>query len=145
MLILLSALGCATVDTKAINDDGEEKTLLSDSARLYWQGVRWEDSELSSNFIELEDDRALFRSRMEDRLKEEKLVEATILRVRVMDVEGASIPLTGTWRTGTVLVRLEGYTLPAQIVVTEEREQSWYRTASGWWLDWEEDAEEHAP
>jgi hypothetical protein len=45
-----------------------------------------------------------------------------------------------TWRTGTVLVKVEGYTLPAQIVRTEEIEQTWFRTPSGWFLQWDPDA-----
>jgi hypothetical protein len=34
-----------------------------------------------------------------------------------------------------VRVRVESYTLPAQIVQLDETSQDWYRTSKGWFID----------
>ena len=136
MFLLLS---CVSADLKAIRQDDQEQTLLQESARLYWEGVRWEVPEQSVTFI-AEDDQALFQARIADQRKEERITEALILKATLEEVPPETTASSDVWRTGTVLVRLEGYTLPAQILLTEELTQSWYRTPSGWVLDWDPEA-----
>ncbi len=138
MLPLLHAFSCIHTDTQAIRQDDQEKKHLSESAQDYWDGVRWEVDDQSALFIE-EDDRALFRSRVEEQRKGERLVDVAVLKIDLQPPP-ESAAQGETWRTGTVLVKVEGYTLPAQIVRTEEIEQTWFRTPSGWFLQWDPDA-----
>ena len=146
LLLLLSA-GCRhSVDQDAIRQAEQEKQYLSDSARIYWDGLRWGDTEKISAFIEDEEDRALFRSRMEDRHKKERLVDVEVLRVKLITTTEAELAGTvlppGAVFLGDVRVRTEGYSLPAQILRTEEHQQDWYRTTAGWWVAWDPDAED---
>ena len=141
--VLLVLGGCKSpgalgMDKNGIRTPEQEKQFLADSARIYWEGVRWGDAERSSNFIEGPDDRGVFRSRFEDRREQERVVDAEILRVRVIPVEGAD---EGALMMGEVLLRVEAYALPAQVLKDNELEQAWYRTAGGWWLTWDPDDE----
>lgn len=138
-VILATFFSCIPADVQALRQEDQERELLSSSARQYWDGVRWDVDDQSADFI-VEDDRALFRTRIAEQRKGERLIETTILKVTLEDVPADQTASTGTWRTGTVLVQLEGYTLPAQIVRTEELSQEWFRTMDGWFLDWDPDA-----
>jgi len=140
MTALLAAFfSCIPADVQALRQEDQERELLSASARQYWDGVRWEVDDQSADFI-VEDDRALFRTRIDEQRKSERLIETTILKVSLDEVDAEQTATTGTWRTGTVLVQLEGYTLPAQIVRTEEVSQAWFRTMDGWFVDWDPEA-----
>ena len=123
-------------DRNAIKGDDQEQQLLGDSARLYWEGVRWGDVDKAANFIQ-PDRRALFRVREADRQREEKLISAEILQVTLDEQVPTQERQGGRWRTGSALVRTEGYELPAQILHSEEIDQLWYRTEDGWWVDWD--------
>ena len=77
-VILAAATSCLpAADVQALRLEDQEKDMLSDSAFKYWQGVRWEVDTQAVMFI-TEDDRALFRSRIEEQRKSERLVETTI-------------------------------------------------------------------
>jgi hypothetical protein len=136
MLTILTALGCLHPDLQAIRQEDQERDKLAESATKYWDGVRWEVDDQSAMFIDA-DDRALFRSRIEQQRKTERLVDVAVLQV-TLDPQPEQH--TDTWRTGTVLVKVEGYTLPAQIVRTEEVSQTWVRTPTGWFLQWAPEA-----
>jgi hypothetical protein len=137
-ILWLVLSGCA-VDRSAIRSDDHEQSYLRESADLYWDSVRWGDIERASAFIERPEDRVLFRVRLQDRQEMRRLTEASVLRALVIKPTQLDEPdAEGRWRTGEVLVRTEGYTLPAQIVKTEELTQEWYRTTAGWWLYWDE-------
>ncbi|MFT5680687.1 MAG: hypothetical protein ACI8RZ_001593 [Myxococcota bacterium] len=138
MLVLLTTFSCIHADTQAIRQDDQEKKQLSEAAQEYWDGVRWEVDDQSAMFIN-EDDRALFRSRVDEQRDLERLVEATVLQV-TLDPALEITTQNETWRTAIVLTKVEGYTLPAQIVRTEEVSQTWFRTPSGWFLEWDPDA-----
>lgn len=138
MVNLLSAvvwlgLGCAH-DKMAIRDDAHERQLLSTSARLHWDGVRWGDVDRASQFIEAPELRAAYRLHFGEQLSQKRFTEVAVVNVTVHEdpERGPSDP----WRTGDVLVRAEAFTLPAQIVKVEDIAQRWYRTPDGWWLDW---------
>jgi len=139
LAILASFLSCIPADVQAIRKDDQERDQLADAARLYWEGVRWEVDDQSADFID-EENRALFRSRVEEQRKMERIIEATILKVTVNEAPVEQTAKTDSWRTGTVLVKLEGYTLPAQIVRIEEVSQEWNRTPDGWFLQWDPEA-----
>ena len=140
MTVIFAALfSCIPADVQALRQEDQERELLSASARQFWEGVRWEVDDQSADFI-TEDDRALFRVRVAEQRKTERLIETTILRVTLDDVPAELTATTDTWRTGTVLLQLEGYTLPAQIVKTKEHSQEWFRTTDGWFVEWDSDA-----
>lgn len=147
---MLLGMGCtpssrAVVDQDAIRQSEQEKQYLADSARLYWEGMRWGDAEKVAAFIESEEDRALFRARLEDAREVSRVVEADVLRTKLIPAAealslGSALPANAVF-LGEAWVRTEGYTLPAQILRTEEVKQSWYRTTAGWWIAWDPDAE----
>ena len=66
-MIVMFCGGCA-VDSHAIRDDTHEQELLSTSADLFWDGIRWGDAEKAASFIEPES-RALFQVRLEEKLE----------------------------------------------------------------------------
>lgn len=140
-LILLG--GCA-IDRAAIRSDDQEHGYLQDSAAEYWRFIRWGAPERAAIFIESPDDRPRFLVQMNERMETQRLTDAAVLEVRVEHAlgDGTQPDAAGHWRLGEVVVRTEGYTLPAQILRTEEQTQRWYRTPDGWWLDWTADAAE---
>ncbi len=115
-------------------DADKEQQLLQDSARLYWEGLRWQDSEKAGAFIEDAELRVLFRDWLEDHFKAHRVEEATMLQV-ILGPEIAK-PVDGRLQTGTVYVRSRGFTYPAQIVEDERVKQQWYRSVNGWFVDW---------
>ncbi|MEL6346913.1 MAG: hypothetical protein AAFV53_27620 [Myxococcota bacterium] len=131
--LLLWLSGCAH-DGQALRDDAHEREWLATSARLYWQGLRWSDVDRAANFIESDLDRAAFRAHLDDQLQQQRVIDATVLQVQIS--EDPERTKGDPWRTGAVKVRVEGYTLPAQVVQIDDIQQAWYRTPTGWWLTW---------
>lgn len=132
--VVLTA-GCGPKST--LKREDKEQGLLDDSARLFWQARRWGDSERASAFIEHPGDQALYRDWFIEQTEKHKVEEATILQA-VMTPE-LDKPEDGRLRYATVYVRTRGYTYPDQIVETERVAQRWYRTAHGWFIDWDRD------
>jgi hypothetical protein len=92
--------------------------------------------EQAVTFVENEEDRARHQVLLEDISKTERVTNVTILQTSVISPDNPSSPdEQGRWRTGLVRVRVEGYTLPAQIVQLDETSQDWYRTSKGWFID----------
>jgi hypothetical protein len=117
--------------------EDKEQALLDDSVRIFWHARRWADEERASAFIELPADRVLYKDWFIEDSEKHKLEEATILQA-VMTPE-LDKPEEGRLRYATVYVRTRGYTYPEQIVETERVSQRWYRTAQGWFIEWERD------
>ena len=113
----------------------KEEQLLHDSARLHWEGRRWNDSVRAAKFIEDAGRRVLFQDWMETELEDYRIVDFTLLEVEISP-EDPNAPEQHK-RTGKVWVRVEGYALPAQILEREKVSQEWYRSSTGWWVEWE--------
>lgn len=135
-LVLLSALlaSCASGRT-AIKTKSRDEGMLATAAQSYWQGVRWNDGAVSAAFIEDVTNRGRFQAWLEDEWEARRVVDVDLVSIEVSDE--LSGDERGWTRTGTVRVRTEGYSLPAQILGTDDVDQSWYRTKKGWWLDWQ--------
>lgn len=124
--------------TNLQREDKEQK-LLEDSARLYWEAIRWGDEERASAFIEQPGDRVLFKDWFIEDKEKNRVEEANILQV-VMTPELEEPDQDGVLRRATVYVRTRGYTYPDQIVRSERITQPWYRTVQGWFVEWDRDA-----
>lgn len=134
LALLAPACGGKRARTGNLGDLSKEQQLLQDSARLYWEAVRWADGERAGAFIEDPEARVLYRDWLEETGETHKLEDATILQV----ILGPELdePEDGRLQTGTVHVRTKGYSYPAQIVESERVEQVWYRSVHGWFVDW---------
>ena len=117
-----------------LSEETKEQQLLSDSARLYWEALRWADSERAGAFIEEAQQRVLYRDWMEEHAEKHKLEDAQVLQVILGDE--LDPPVDGRLQTASVFVRTKGYSYPAQIVETERVEQKWFRSVNGWFVDW---------
>jgi hypothetical protein len=112
----------------------KEHALVSEAARLYWEGVRWDDSEKAVVFVESAESKLLFRRWLGDLQDKERLVDAMVLQVDLAD-ENLEAP-DGHIRTAVVHVRVEGYQIPAQVLRNVDLDQQWYRNDKGWWVEW---------
>ncbi len=132
--LLAPACGGKRARTGNLGEQTKEQELLQDSARLYWEAVRWTDSERAGAFIEDPEQRVLYRDWLEEHGETHKLEDANLLQV----ILGPEVerPADGRLQTGTVYVRTKGYSYPAQIVETARVEQAWYRSVNGWFVDW---------
>lgn len=135
LLLLLAApgLGC-TAERKAIRKDHRELATLGQQVDAYWTAVRWGDASEAAGALEREEDRLAYQDWLSERTQKERLSDVKILRIEL----GAETdpPVAGVAREATVQVRAEGYSLPEQILRTENYEQRWYRTDKGWFLEW---------
>lgn len=113
--------------------DAREMEFLQRSANLYWEGVRWNDSEKAANFIEDPGARLEFQAWLDDQGDERKITDVKIIRVNVQAVNAKDSPIN---RTAVIKVSAEGYTMPEQVLKKTIETQEWYRTSSGWWLRW---------
>ena len=135
ILLFLTALGCAGKRAN-LRAEPKEEELLSDSARLYWEGVRWGDADKAAAFVENPDKRLVYKFWFTDQTDNHRYVDVTILQV-TLDPEPAEPSKADHLRTAKVFVHTEGYDLPAQILRKETITQGWYRSLSGWWVEWE--------
>lgn len=113
--------------------EAKELELLQRSATLYWEGVRWNDTEKSANFIEDSNDRMEFQQWLEAKLEGHKVMDAKLIRVDVERVEDRDSVIT---KYAYISVAMKSYTMPEQVLKKETFDQRWYRNASGWWLEW---------
>ena len=118
---------------KHLKQEKKEIQLLQRSTDLYWDGVRWNNAERSSAFIENPTTRMAFQQWLETRFSTQRVMNARVLRVDVGPPLGKDATEA---RKARITVAIEGYTLPEQVVKNETVVQLWYRSLTGWWLDW---------
>lgn len=129
------AVGCAAPNANRKGASKEEGNLLR-SAEIYWQSVRWADAERASAFIEDPSQRLLYKEWLEKQSDERRYEEATVIQAVIGDEQDK--PVDGRTREAVVFVRARGYELPAQILETWKVRQTWYRTPTGWFVEWED-------
>ena len=131
-----SILSCG-LDQQAIRLEEQEKTMLYTNAQKYWEGIRWKIPKRAATFYE----DPLTRARMESGIK---MPYQRFIDVKVLHVELDPKPKLESndpniiRRTGTVYVRIEGFSVD-NVVRSEERKQVWYRNLKGWWIQHERD------
>jgi len=113
--------------------EARELELLQRSATLYWEGVRWNDSEKASKFIEDPGARLEFQAWLDERGEERKIIDVKIIG---LSVQASPENATGISRTAELRVATEGYTVPEQVLKKATENQQWYRTVNGWWVRW---------
>jgi hypothetical protein len=136
--LLCSPLGSSAQASKpskaATRRDQKEHEALGERAEKYWRAVRWADPQSASIFIENSNDRVVFQQWLTDQSKDQKITEAKVLQV---EVHAEVIkPKDGRMRTGQVTVSIDGFKLPEQVLKQQTLSQAWYRTPSGWFVDW---------
>jgi len=118
---------------KHVKQERKEIELLQRSTELYWDGVRWNNAEKSSAFVENPTNRMQFQQWLENRFASQRVMNARVLRVDIgppLEKEAKEA------RKARISVSVEGYTLPDQVVKSDTVVQIWYRSATGWWLEW---------
>lgn len=130
-LSLTLALGCAANKPLTRTED-RERADLSKRAEDFWHAMRWQYP--SQAAAALQDDMARRRWSMEAEalLAGRRITEAALVDL-VLDPPPAEGP-----RLGTVVVRVEYYTLPDQVLRRETVVQTWERGPSTWYLRWAE-------
>jgi hypothetical protein len=113
--------------------EAKDFEMLQRSATLYWEGVRWSDTDKAANFIEDSNDRMEFGQWLEAKLEGQRVMDAKIIRV---DVKAVDDPKSLILRYAYITVAMQAYTMPEQVLKKETFEQKWYRNAEGWWLEW---------
>jgi hypothetical protein len=113
--------------------ESRDMEMLQRSATLYWEGVRWNDTEKASNFIENPGARLEFQAWLDEQNADHKILDVKIIGVDVQNVTDKESPIS---RTAVIKVASEGYKMPDQVLKKTVEAQQWYRTASGWWVQW---------
>ena len=124
---------------KDIKQERSEIALLQRSTELYWDGVRWNNPDKASAFVEDPSNRMQFQQWLEERFQHHRVMNARVLRVEVGPPLDKGAPEA---RKAKISVAVEGYTLPEQVVENKTVVQIWYRSSSGWWLEWSPEADE---
>ena len=131
-LLWLALAGCprsqVALDKNALRQDTQEKAFLRDSAETHWEGVRWDIPERAAAFYEDPLTRARYQGVNQ---VYSRIMDVSILHVELD--ERADEAGSGPLRTGTVYVRVEGVGSD-NVMRVDEREQKWYRTPEGWWV-----------
>ncbi len=120
---------------KELKLESRESELLQQSARLYWDAVRWGDAERAGVFIEEAPERVIYRDWLVETHAARRVEEVVILETILGPT--AKPDSQGRTRSAEVVVRLEAISLRSQTLETERLRQQWYRTVDGWYLDWE--------
>ncbi len=126
--------GCAH-DKQALRDDDKEKKDLSKRTELFWRAVRWQDPQSASVYIEDEDARRLWVGAMTEQVDKVRFVDVALQDLALG--ERSADPKAERVQEASVKVRVESYTLPAQVLSTRTVSQTWYRSHDGWFLHWE--------
>lgn len=139
MILLTSTLPINTAWAKSpakqeSRRDQKEQVDLGERAEIYWRSVRWADPQSASVFIENPDDRVVFQQWLKDQGRDQKLTEAKVLNLQVS--KEIRKPQDGRIRTAAVIVSVEGYKLPGQVLKQQTVTQRWYRSEAGWFVDW---------
>ena len=113
--------------------EARDLSLLQRSATLYWEGVRWNDSDKAGKFIEHPGARLEFEAWLDERNSERKIIDIKIIGVSLDSVaeKGSAVG-----RVAELRVSVEGYTMPDQVLKKTVEQQRWYRTVNGWWVEW---------
>ena len=124
-------LACPKVDQEPWRMDVKEQQILFGAAEEYWLGVRWGELTRSAQYIEDPLERARFLN---------SFVPGQYIDIKVLHAELTPLPDdfeltpdTKVWREGTVYVQIEKVLQGHQVVSVEEQ-QSWNRTADGWFI-----------
>lgn len=128
-----AASACAGSQANRKGTSKDEGALIR-SAEIYWQAIRWTDADRASVFIEDPGQRVLFKDWVDKQQSERRYEEATVIQAVVGDEHDK--PVNGRLREAVVYVRAHGYELPAQILETWRIKQTWYRTTTGWFVEW---------
>lgn len=127
--------GCAAHDRNARKSDEKEYDELASATKLFWDSVRWGDAERAKSVLEEAPQAARWSIAAEEMFAARRFTEVDLVEIdlhpRDPDARG------GVDRTASVLVKTEGYELPAQILRKELWTQTWYRTRDGWYLTWD--------
>ena len=115
--------------------EAHDNELVQDSARLYWEAVRWGDGSKAASFLEDADERLLFEAWLEDQKETRRYTDVQVLQVKMHPEEEE--PATDKLRMATAHIRVKSYTLPAQVLTSETLQQEWYKSPDGWWVEWE--------
>ena len=127
--------GCA-FDKQAIRQDDQEKLFLQESAKTYWEGIRWGIPSKSAIYYE----NPLIRARWENNpvLPYSRVTEVNILHIEINDISPTkkSTPPSPTdiSKTATVYVFVQGIA-GDNTLKSHEVQQTWYRNTSGWFVD----------
>jgi len=132
-LPLLLHEGCA-LDHQATRPDDKEKADLTERSEQFWKAVQWQYSSQAAPYVEDTELRGRWTVAMDQLLEQERISEVSLQDLHLD--EPVTEPADGHLRTATLLVRIEFYTLPAQVVRKATLSQRWYRSHEGWYLDW---------
>ena len=125
----------ATESERRIQTEAHDKDLVSDSARLYWEAVRWGDGSKAASFLEDSDQRLVFEAWLEDQKEIVRYEDVQVLQVQLHPEEETKTP--ERLRVATAHIRVKSYALPGQVLKSETLKQEWYKSTSGWWINWE--------
>lgn len=134
-LAAFALVACAAPNANRKGASKEEANLIR-SAEIYWHAVRWADADRASVFIEDASQRLLYKEWLERQADERRYEEATVVQAVIGDE--LEKPVDGRSREAVVFVRARGYELPEQILETWKVRQTWYRTPTGWFVEWED-------
>lgn len=132
LLLLLLLAGCGP-EKKALRQDRREEATLTQLAELYWSAVRWNDVSAAAACVP-EEERASFEAWLTGWQKDERLTEATLLRVQLG--KKMEPPQSGRVREAVVTLKTEGYSTTDQVLRAETITQRWYRDEHGWYVEW---------
>lgn len=113
--------------------ENKEMELLGKSTEIYWKAMRWQNVEDASNFIEDPSVRLEYQQWLNTHFSVSRTAEASVMRVEVGPPVAEESKVV---RTAKVTINVQGYVLPDQILKTDVVQQIWYRSVSGWWLQW---------
>ncbi len=129
----------ATASAREAQAEAHDMTLVQDSARLYWEAVRWGDGSKAASFLEDPDQRLLYEAWLEDQKETTRYLEIQVLQVKLHAEEVDPPP--NRLRIATAHIRVKSYALPAQVLESKTLQQLWYKSPNGWWIDWEPSAD----
>lgn len=133
-LALALLLGGCAHDKLATRGDDKELADLSTRTEQFWRSMQWQDPAGAAPFIEEDAQRRRWLLEVERLNLEVRITDASLVDLQLGPV--LEDPPEGRVREASVLVRTEGYTMPAQVVRRETVTQAWYRSEDGWFLDW---------
>ena len=129
-------VGCA-FDKQAIRQDDQEKIYLQESAKVYWDGIRWGIPAKSAVYYE----NPLVRARWERNpaVPYSRVTEVSILHIEIQNVDGSQTTSpTEISKTAIVYVFVQGIA-DNNTLQSTEIQQRWYRNGSGWFVFAEEE------
>lgn len=131
MLLLTTA---CSAKSKALRKEKRESEFLQRSVDVYWRALRWSDIDTAKAFVEGAEVRVAFDEWANEQKESQKITDIEVLNLDL----GPELeePRNGRVREATVRIRTEGYEMPEQIVREDTFDQMWYRTPTGWYVEW---------